>query len=84
MTDSNAPNVSAIKSQVESVEKYLNRDIDRINDSLAEVFKRQNDVEKNLEKLRGVWVAIGVGASVVGTLLSWGIQIVIALLKQNS
>ena len=84
MTDSTAPNVSSIKSQVESVEKYLNRDIDRINDSLAEVFKRQNDVEKNLEKLRGAWVAIGVGASVVGTLLSWGIQIVIALLRQNS
>ena len=73
--------VEKVAGQLESIEKYLTRDIDRQDDAIAEVFRRLNDVEKLAEKVKGIWLSIAIGGTVVGTVIGYALQLALAALK---
>ena len=76
--------IERIRGQLETIEKYVSRDIDRIDEAIVDIYRRLNDLEKILEKVRGAWWAIGISAAIIGTLFGWVLQTLLVAWRINS
>ena len=80
----NEGKIERVRGQLETIEKFITRDIDRIDETITDVYKRLNDVEKIVEKVKGAWMTIGIIAALVGTGFGWALQAALVAWRINS
>lgn len=70
-----ADSIDHVRGQLETIERYITRDIDRIDEAITDLYQRLNEIDKTIQNAKGAWIAIGVISSLVGTGIGWALQI---------
>ena len=72
--DNNLSSPEAIKAQLDVIEKYVNKDLDRMNTSIIDAYKKINELERSVDKFKGALITLGATGTLIGTLVGWALQ----------
>lgn len=76
-----SPSNERLAAQLEIIEKYVNKDIARQDESITELFNRVSDVEKDIQTAKGSMKALTAIATGLGIIIGWGLQVLLTYLR---